>query len=75
MDKDKLIQALTNLPEEWIKNAYCIDIWDFREIKIQMKYNQNIVKELTDGNRWQHEIDSNGLMVFKRDDGLGITMT
>ena len=76
MDKDKLIQALSNLPEEFFTPAYVITAWDNKPISIQMKYNKELIKELVDANRWQHEIiRDNGFMKFERDDGLEVIMT
>lgn len=75
MDKAKLIQSLDNLPEEWINNAFDIDIRREGEIRILMEYNAELVKELKDGNRWVNKIDSNGFTTFTRDDGFVIIMT
>lgn len=75
MNKDKLIQSLTNIPEKWFTFAFDIDIKSENEIRILMKYNAELVKKLRDGDRWQYEIDSNGFIKFIRDDGFEIIMT
>lgn len=74
MNKAKLIQTLSNLPEEWINDAYIIRISE-EYLKLQMYYNSDLVKELMDGNRWNFGITANGFMEFRRNDGLEITMT
>lgn len=75
MDKDKLIQVLSNLPETFFKNAYLISSNTEIKVRIQMKYNSDLVKELINANRWGHRISVNGFMEFTRDDNLEITMT
>jgi len=85
MDKSKLIQSLTNIPEEWVKIAYTIDIWSSEEIRLQMHYDSKLAKKLINANKWEHETNANkwehkidndtGFLEFRRDDGLKITMT
>ena len=77
MNKAKLIQTLSNLPEEFFATAYDVNIRrdEERSIKIQMIYNNDLVKQLMNANRWKYELNDNGFMAFKRDDGLEIVMT
>ena len=75
MDKFTLIQTLTDMPVEFFKTAYVITAWDDKSISIQMKYNKALVKQLINGNKWTYKIDPNGLVEFKRDDGLEVIMT
>ncbi len=75
MDKTKIIQALNNIPEEWIKNAYSVSANEGNYIQIQMRYNFKLVKELISGNKWESKISDNGFMILRRNDGLEITMT
>ena len=75
MNKAKIIQTLSNLPEGYFKTAFDISIRGENEVRILMGYNAELVKKLTDGNRWRHEINGNGFMAFTRDDNFKIVMT
>jgi len=76
MDKDKIIKVLKSLPQEFYENAYAIYVNDsIRLIKIQMKYDSDLVIKLKNANKWKYDISDSGFMEFVRDDGLEITMT
>lgn len=77
MDKDKIIEMLKSLPQEFFENAYIISVGNDNpsKLRFQMRYDAELARVLQDANRWNYKVDINGFLDFERDDGLIIVMT